>query len=277
MARAIWTGAITFGLVSIPVKLYSATENRHIGFHQLHNKCNTRIKELRWCPTCEREVEWGDIQKGFEYAKGEYVIITAEDLEKLPLPSKQTIAVQAFAKLAEIDPVYFEKSYYLEPEEKALHPFALFMKVLNQKEMVGIASVALRNKERLCCLRPVGGTLLVDTLLYPDEIRIQPESKSPKTNLSPQELTMANTLVDMMSKPFHPEDYKDHYREALEEVIEAKLKGEEVVQPAGTGKKKVYDLMDALKASVANAKSGSRRSTRRVASSTKQKRKRRAS
>src|SRR6516162_6138359 len=111
MARAIWSGIITFGLVSIPVKLYSATENRDISFHQLHDKCKTRIKEQRWCPTCERTIDWEEVQKGFEYAKGEYVIVTPEDLEKLPLPSKQTIAVQAFVKLSDIDPVYFEKSY----------------------------------------------------------------------------------------------------------------------------------------------------------------------
>jgi DNA end-binding protein Ku len=272
MARAIWSGIITFGLVSIPVKLYSATENRDISFHQLHDKCKTRIKEQRWCPTCERTIDWEEVQKGFEYAKGEYVIVTPEDLEKLPLPSKQTIAVQAFVKLSDIDPVYFEKSYYLEPDEKASHPYALFLKVLSQKGMVGIASVALRNKERLCCLRPYSDTLLMNTLLYPDEIRVKPETKMIKTNIAAKEVTMAAALVDMMVQPFEPELFKDHYREALQELIDAKLKGHQVAHPT-SGPTKVYDLMDALKASLEGAKSKSRK----VASSSTQKKRRRAS
>jgi DNA end-binding protein Ku len=258
MPRAIWSGVITFGLVSIPVNLYAATENQDIGFHQLHDKCKTRIKEQRWCPTCQRAVDWKEIVKGYEYAKGEYVVISPEDLEQLPLPSKQTIAVQAFVKLAEIDPIYFEKSYYLEPDEKAFHPFALFLKVLAQKQMVGIASIALRTKERLCCLRPASGTILMSTLFYPNEIRVKPETNLGKTHLAPKEVTMASTLVDMMSQKFEPETYADHYREALQELIDAKLEGHQVAKPTSKSKK-IYDLMDALKASVDGAKSGSRK------------------
>jgi DNA end-binding protein Ku len=223
--RALWSGIITFGLVSIPVKLFTATDGRSISFNQIHDKCGTRIQEKRWCPTCQREVEWQEIGKGFEYARGKYMPISKDDLEAIPLPSKNTIVIQSFAQVGEIDPVYFEKSYYLEPEEKAKRPFFLFIQTLAEKKMVGIGALTLRSKERLCCLRPVGGILIVDTLLYPDEIRVNLSTKMPEANLSAEEKKMAASLMEMMARPFAPEDFKDHYREALERLIEAKLEG----------------------------------------------------
>ncbi len=185
--RALWNGIITFGLVSIPVKLYTATDSRSISFNQIHAKCKTKIQERRWCPTCERYIGWDEVQKGFEYEKGKYIPVTKEDLESVPLPSKNTIAVQSFVKVTEIDPVYFEKSYYIEPDKKATRPFSLFLQTLTNKDMVGIGAFTIRTKERLCCLRPVGGALLVDTLLYPDEIKVDLNAKIPSVKLSAQE------------------------------------------------------------------------------------------
>ena len=255
MPRAIWSGVISFGLVSIPVKLYTATESKSISFNMLHKECKGRIKQLKWCPTCEKQIEYDDTEKGYEYSKGNYVVITEEDLEKLPLPSKNIINISAFVESEQIDPVYFDGSYYLEPEKAAQKPYSLFMKAMEQKSVVGIGTLAIRNKERLCSLRVMGGNLMVDMLLYPDEVRIDTEKEAPEVNVSPQELAMAGSLIDIMESDFHPENYKDNYREALSSLIQAKLDGSEVIAAPDAGPSKVIDLMDALRASVENAKS----------------------
>jgi DNA end-binding protein Ku len=258
MPRAIWTGVISFGLVTIPVKLFAATESRDVSFNQLHKKCKTRIKEMRWCPHCERQVEWEEVTKGYEYEKGEYVEITPEDLESLPVPGKQIVSIESFVELNEIDPIYFDKAYYLEPEESAVKPFGLFMQAVHSKKLVGIGTVAIRTKERNCCLRTVGNTLVLNTLLYTDEIRVDTKEDLKPTKVSPQEMKMANSLIDMMKADFNPDEYQDHYREAVQEMVEAKLKGKETVKTSAPKGGKVLDLMDALQASLERA-SGSKR------------------
>ncbi|HEY9775833.1 MAG TPA: Ku protein [Planktothrix sp.] len=261
MARAIWSGVIGFGMVSIPVKLYTATGSKSISFHLLHDKCKTRIKEVRWCPHCDVEVAYEHTVRGYEYSKGHYVEVSDEDLENLPLPSKNIINVTAFVKTEEIDPIYFQSSYYVEADKTAARPFALLMEALSDKNMIGIATLALRNKERLCALRVLGGTLVIEMLLYPDEIRMDLEAAKPKTKLTKQELQMAHSLVDLMTQKFDPAEYEDHYREALSEMINSKLEGKEVVEAAPSGPAKVVDLMDALRASVEQARgSGGKKS-----------------
>lgn len=256
MPRAIWSGVISFGLVSIPVKLYTATESKSLSFHQLHEKCKTRIKELRWCPQCDRQVEYDEIVKGFEYSKDNYVVVTKEDLEELPLPSKNIINITAFVNAEEIDPLYFNGSYYLEPEKLAQKPCSLFMHAMQEKGMVAIGTLTLRNKERLCSLRVLGGNLILEMLLYPDEIRVDMKTKLPASKLTKQEMTMASSLIDMMATKFNPQDYEDHYREALSALIKVKVDGNETVEQPETAKPThVVDLMDALRASVENAKS----------------------
>lgn len=256
MPRAIWSGVISFGLVSIPVKLYTATESKSLSFHQLHEKCKTRIKELRWCPHCDRQVDYDEIVKGFEYSKDNYVVVTKEDLEELPLPSKNIINITAFVNAEEIDPLYFNGSYYLEPEKLAQKPCSLFMNAMQEKGMVAIGTLTLRNKERLCSLRVLGGNLILEMLLYPDEIRVDMKTKLPAAKLTKQELAMASSLIDMMAQSFNPQDYEDHYREALSALIKAKVDGEETIeQPEKAKATHVVDLMDALRASVENAKS----------------------
>ena len=253
MPRSIWNGVISFGMVSIPVKLYTATQSKDISFHLLHKECNTRLQQLRWCPTHERAVEWSEVARGYEYARDEHVILTEEDFEKLPLPSKQTVELSAFVKAEEIDPVYYEKSYYLEPDAKGIKPFALLMTALREKGLTGIAKIAVRNKEQLCALRPMDGTLILETLFYPDEIRVE-KTELPDVKISEKELEMAYTLIDLLSEEFEPEKYKDEYREALMKVIEAKLEGEELPEVAAAGPAKVTDIMSALRASVEAAK-----------------------
>lgn len=254
MARAIWTGVISFGMVSIPVKLYPATESKDIAFHLLHKECHTRVKQLRWCPLHDEQVEWNDTERGYEYAKGQYVVLAEEDFERLPLASKHTIELSAFVKAEEIDPIYYEKDYYLEPDETGVKPYALLVRALTDKDLTAIAKIAIRQKEHLCALRAQDGVIVLETLLYPDEIRQESRPSIGEVNVSGRELDLAYALVDAMEEPFEPEKYKDEYREALMELIQAKLQGIEVAEEPVATPTRVGDLMAALKASVEAAK-----------------------
>jgi DNA end-binding protein Ku len=258
MARAIWSGSISFGMVTIPVKLFGATESKDISFNLLHATCGTRLKQVRWCPTDEVEVPWNETARGYEYAKGQYVVLTEEDFEKLPLPSKHTIEISAFVAEREIDPVFYERSYYLAPDERAEKPYALLMQALEEKKLAAIAAITIRKKEQLCVLRPQAGVMMLETLYYPDEIRAQPEVEVKGAKVTGRELEMAFTLIELLRKPFDPEEYKDHYREALEALIEAKLEGKEVVTSPEVRESKVIDLADALRRSVEAARKSSK-------------------
>src|SRR5918994_3132078 len=162
MARAIWSGSIGFGMVSIPVKLFGATESKDISFNLLHSTCGTRLKQVRWCPTDEVEVPWNETARGYEYAKGQYVVLTEEDFEKLPLPSKHTIELSAFVAESEIDPVFYERSYYLEPAERAEKPYALLLRALEEKGLSAVATITIRKKEQLCAIRAHEGTIMLE-------------------------------------------------------------------------------------------------------------------
>jgi len=251
--RAIWSGVITFGMVSIPVQLFPATQDKDVSFHLLHKPDHSRIKFKRWCAAEDREVDQDELVKAFEVSKDQYVEITDEDLEKLPLPARHTIELSAFVNSAEIDPIYYEKSYYLAPQETGVKPYALLMKVLETKGVTGVASIAIRNKESLCALRPLDGTILLETLHYPDEIR-EREDALPEVAVNERELAVASTLVDALAEPFDPSKYHDHYREALLELIKAKTEGREVVVPESEAAGQVTDLMEALRASIEAAR-----------------------
>ena len=269
MPRSIWNGVVSFGMVSIPVKLYTATDNKDISFNQLHKKCGTRIKQQRWCPTDEQVVDYDEILRGYEYARDQYVVLSEEDFEKIPLPSKHAIELAAFVKDDQIDPIYYEKSYYLEPDETGIKPFALLMRALKKKGLTAVAKLAIRNKERLCALRPYDGTLMLETLYYPDEVRVQKGEGLPEVKVSEKELDMAFSLIDLMTEDFKPAEFKDNYREALMEVIQAKLEGQEIVEAPTPHEGKVVDLMTALKASVEAAKGRGRpEAPRRAANGT---------
>lgn len=251
MARAIWRGAITFGMVHIPVRLYTATEKKDISFRQLHRDDNVRVRYQRWCPVDERELTTDDIVRGYEYAKDSYVVLEDGDFEGLPVASKHTIQLAAFVEASEIDPIYYEKSYYLEPDETGEKPFALLLKALQTRGLTGIAKIAIRNREQLCALRAADGGIVLETLLHADEIR-PAVGEVGDVEVSDQELTMALSLIDMMAQPFDATQYVDEYREALTALITSKLEGGEVVSgeigpPAAT---EVVDLMAALRASV---------------------------
>ena len=252
----MWSGSITFGMVSIPVKLFSATNAKDISFNLIHSTCGTRVQQKRWCPTDDAEVPWEEIVRGYEYAKGEYVTLTDVDFEQLPLPSKNTIAINAFVQATEIDPVYYEKSYYLQPDARGEKAYALLLKAMGDKELTGVATITMRKKEQLCSIRSHDGTLMLETLYYPDEVELERDQDVDKVKLDPRELDMAHTLIDLLRKPFEPEEYQDHYREALGDMIEAKLEGKQVVTSPPVRESKVIDLADALARSVAAARKG---------------------
>ena len=258
MARAIWSGSISFGMVSIPVKLYGATESKDISFHLVHATCGTRLKQVRWCPTDEVEVPWSETVRGYEYAKDEYVTLTDEDFEKLPLPSRHTIDLTAFVKASEIDPVYYERSYYLAPDERAEKAYALLLQALDKKGLTALATITIRKKEQLCALRPRDGVVMLETLYYPDEVRSEHGVDLDRARVTERELEMAFTLIELLRKPFEPEEYQDHYREALAKLIDAKLEGREVVKSPAARETKVIDLADALRKSVEAARKGGR-------------------
>jgi DNA end-binding protein Ku len=252
--RPIWKGAIAFGMVSIPVNLFAATVSKDLSLHLLHRECLTRLKELRWCPLHERAIPPEEIVRGYEYAKGQYVVLAEEDLASLPIPSKHTIALSAFVKAAAIDPVFYNKSYYLEPDTVGVKPYALLLRALRDKQLAALARVTLRTRERLCALRPFDGTIVMETLFHADEVRVPARLEMPKVDLSDQELAMAFNFIDLLSSPFQPAEYEDTYRAALQRLIEAKLQGQPAPEAPAPSPAKVVDLMAALKASVDAAK-----------------------
>src|ERR1700709_2029305 len=255
--RSIWKGAISFGLVTIPVKLYSATEEKNVSFHQVHREDGGRIRYKRVCSVDGEEVSYGDIAKGYELSSGETVILTDEDFADLPLSSSRTIDVLQFVPLEDVDPIYFAKSYYLEPERTGTKPYVLLRDALEQSDKVAVVKVALRQREQLATLRGRGGVFGLGTMLWPDGIRA-PEFGflDDDVEVRPQELTMAGSLIDSLTAEFDPDQYTDSYREALEAVISAKIEGQEVVSPATEQPQggAVLDLMAALRASVEAAK-----------------------
>jgi DNA end-binding protein Ku len=256
--RAIWKGAISFGLVSIPVRLYSATEEKDVSFHQVHRADGGRIKYKRTCAIDGEEVPYSDIAKGFELDTGEVVVLTDEDLADLPLSSAKVVDVLQFVPLEQVDPIYFAKSYYLEPDKTAGKPYVLLRDALEASGMVAVVKVAIRSREQLATLRVRDGVLVMETMLWPDEIRTPDFGfLDEDVTARPQELAMAESLIDSMAGDFDPEQYHDEYRQALEQVIDAKVAGREVVEvetPEAAGGGEVIDLMAALRQSVAAAK-----------------------
>ncbi len=254
MPRSLWNGVISFGMVSIPVGLSTVVQEKDLSFNQIHTVCGSRIKLQKYCPVCERVVENTELTKGYQYSKNQYVLLTDEDFEAVPVPTKHTINVLAFVKQEQIDPVYFDSTYYLEPGEAAKKPFALLAKALSEKKVSALGKIALRHKENLCLIRMSDDQLILETLHWPDEIRKATDQKLSDIKVDERELKMALSLVELLEDDFHPENFKDEYREALLERIESKAQGEELREAPTAPETKVIDLMEALKASVEAAK-----------------------
>lgn len=257
MPRSIWRGVLSFGMVAIPVRLYLATESSSkVSFNLLCPEHKSRIKNKRWCPEGDHEVAWNDVVRAYEYEKGNYVELTDEDMEKLPLRSSKAIDISAFVLRKEIPgEVYFQSSYYLEPEKAAAKPYALLKKTLERTGRVAVAKFALRDRERLVSIGAHDGALVLNTLHWPDEIRSSEELDIEDVPVSAAEVKMAESLVAMMASKFEPEEYKDDYKKAVMELVEAKVEKRQVIAaPEPEAETTVVDLMAALKASVEKAK-----------------------
>jgi DNA end-binding protein Ku len=259
LMRSIWKGSISFGLVSIPVKLFSATEEKDVAFHQVHRTDGGRIKYKRTCAIDGEEVPYADIAKGYELPDGDMVVLTDDDLAELPLTSSREIDVLSFVPLEQVDPIYFAKSYYLEPESKATKAYVLLRDALEESGRVAIVKVALRRREALATLRVREGVVTLETMLWPDEIRTPDFGfLDEKVEVRPQELAMAHSLIESLTGDFDPSQFTDEYRAAVDSVIEAKIEGRDVVPAVETADAgapgKVVDLVAALQASIDAAK-----------------------
>lgn len=253
--RAMWKGAISFGLVTIPVAVYPATEEKSLKFNQLHDEDQGRIRYKRVCAVDGEEVGYDHIVKGYEVEKDRYVVLTDEDLDAVPVESSRAIDIQQFVDLDEIDPILFKKSYYLVPEETGAKAYALLREALAEENKVGIAKVSFRDKEHLAALRFKDRAFVLETMYWPDEIRdAEFETLGSDAKVRANELEMARSLIESLSEPWNPEVFKDEYREALLDIVERKLAGERIEAPAEAPPARVVDLMAALKASVEAAK-----------------------
>jgi DNA end-binding protein Ku len=257
MPRAMWKGAISFGLVTIPVSVYPATEEKSVKFNQLHEKDQGRIRYKRVCSVDGEEVPYDEIVKGYEYEKDHYVTMSDEDFDAVPVESSRAIDIHQFVELSEIDPMLYKKSYYLVPEETGAKAYTLLREAMAAESKVGIAKVSFRDKEHLAALRFVDDAFVLETMFWPDEIRgAEFEGVDVDAKVRSQELEMAKQLIDNLTADWNPEEYRDEYREAMLEIVEKKIAGEEIEVVPQEAPAKVVDLMEALKASVAAAKSG---------------------
>ena len=256
--RSIWKGAVSFGLVNVPVKLYAATQDHDIRFHQVHQEDGGRIRYKRTCDACAKDVSYADIATGYETTDGKLVTLTQEDFDSLPVATGREIDVVEFVPVGEVDPMLLDKSYYLEPDTRAAKPYALLREALQETERMAIVKVALRQRETLAVLRVRGKAIVLQTMLWPDEIRKPAfDILDAEVELRPQEVQMASSLVDSLASDFDAEQFEDDYKAALERLIETKVAGGDVsdLAPKDTGRDdaEVVDLMTALQRSVQRA------------------------
>jgi DNA end-binding protein Ku len=255
--RAIWKGAVSFGLVSVPVKLYAATESKDISFRQVHAKDGGRIKYQRVCSIDGEEVPYADIAKGYETEDGEMVILDDADMAELPASSSREISVEKFVPSEQIDPMLFEKSYYLEPEKSGAKPYALLRQALEEADRMALVTVSLRNRMSLAVLRVRDDVIVLQTMMWPDEIRKADFASADTAEAKPAEVKMAQMLVETLAGDFEPDEYEDDYRQAVEALVQAKIEGGEVKAAPKERKTggEVVDLLAALQRSVEAAQS----------------------
>ena len=255
MASTVWKGHLTFGLLSLPVRLYSAARSETVSFNQLHKTDHSRVKQVLYCQAEDKPIQRSDIVKGYEYEKDKYVVVEDEEIKKVAPKTAKTMEVLEFVKAGEVDPIYLESSYYLAPDEGGEKPYALLFEALRQSGYVGVANIAMHNREHIVILRPGSKGILLHTMYYPNEIRQVEEFRTDTSAVKPKELELAKTLVESLEAPFEPDKYKDNYRENLLAMIQAKVEGKEVVETAQPAHKApVIDILEALKMSLAEGK-----------------------
>ena len=255
MASTVWKGHLTFGLVSLPVKLYSAARSETVSFNQLHKHDNSRVKQVLYCQAEDKPVPRAELVKGYEYEKDKYVVIDDEDIKKVAPKTAKTMEVLEFVKSADVDPIYMESSYYMAPDDAGEKPYALLFEALRQTGFCALAKIAMHNREHIVILRPASKGILLHTMYYKDEIRMVDEFRTDTSQIKKPELELAKSLISSLAADFDPEKYHDEYRDNLKGLIQAKVEGRETVEPpAATHLAPVVDIMEALKMSLANAK-----------------------
>lgn len=275
MMHTMWKGTISFGLVNIPVKMHAATENKHVKLRQLHEECQSPIKYEKVCPVCDRKVEENEIVKAYEYVKNKFVVLDEEDLKKLKKEQEdKAVEIIDFVQLSEIDPIYFEKSYYLSPNEGGSKAYKLLHTALQETEKIGVAKMMIRSKEQLAVIRTYENVIVVETIHYPDEVRnvLDVPNIPADTKTEKKELDTAKMLIEQLTTTFDPEKYTDEYRNELLDLIHEKKNKEQVV----SGKQKeipdnVTNLMDALQASLDRAKKEKPKQKRKTKTTTEKK------
>jgi DNA end-binding protein Ku len=254
MASTIWKGYITFGLISIPIRLFAAARTDRISFNMLHEVCSTRIKQQLYCPTCERVVERSEIVKGYEAEKNSYVVITDDDLKNVAPASSEAMEIVEFVELKEIDPLYFDASYYATPEEPGRRAYQLLLETMQKTGYAAMAKIAMHQREYTVVIRPREDGLTLHTIYYANEVRAIPEyGQTKNAEVKPQEIQLAEQLVKSLAAPFDPEKYEDAYQKRLTDMIDAKRDGKSVKEPKGKKLAPVIDLMAALQRSLNQA------------------------
>ncbi|MFC0477919.1 Ku protein [Robertmurraya beringensis] len=256
--HTIWKGSISFGLVNIPIKLHSATEDKDIKLRTLHKKCHSPIKYEKTCPVCDEEVKQEEIVRAYEYTKGKFVILEDEDLNKLKKENEEkAVEIIDFVKMEEIDPIYYDRSYFMSPSDGGGKAYSLLRKALQESEKVGLAKIIIRSKEQMAVIRVFENSLVMETIHFPDEVRSAADVPNvpAEDKVTEKELDTAIMLIDQLTTTFNPEKYTDDYRNALIELIESKRSGKEIVTPVEKEQKSnVTDLMAALQASIDKTK-----------------------
>ena len=254
MASTVWKGHLTFGLVSFPVKLFTAARAESISFNQLHKTDNSRIRQQIYCQAEDKPIPRSEIVKGYEYEKDRYVVIEDEDIKRMAPPTAKVMEILEFVKTEEVDPIYFESSFYMAPDDAGEKPYALLYDTLKRSGYVGVAKIAMHNREHIVIFRPGNFGLVMHTMYFAHEVRKVEEFRTDTTIVKDQEVKLAEMLVQSLAATFEPEKYKDSYRDNLQAMIDAKIQGQEVVTPPSPEPAKVIDIMEALKQSLAIAK-----------------------
>ena len=254
MASTVWKGHLTFGLVSFPVKLFTAARAESISFNQLHKTDNSRIKQVIYCQSEDKAIPRSEIVKGYEYEKDRWVVVEDEEIKKMAPSTARIMEILEFVKAGDVDPIYFESSFYMAPDEAGEKPYALLYDTLKKTGYVGVAKIAMHNREHIVIFRPGPSGLLMHTMYFAHEVRKVDEFRTDTGLVKDQELKLAQMLVESLAAPFQPEKYKDTYRDNLQALIDAKVKGQEVVTPPSPEPAKVIDIMEALKKSLAAKK-----------------------
>jgi DNA end-binding protein Ku len=265
MASSTWSGVLSFGLVTIPIRLYPAARSERTYLHQLHNKCHTRLKQPLFCPTCNRIVSRDEVIKGYEYEEGQYVLVDKDDLKKITPKSGRVMEILAFVKEDQIDPVYFDASYVALPDKDAGKSYQVLLKALEDTRRVGIAAVTMHQREYTVFIRPRNNGITIHTMYFQNEIRQVPGyGEKPKDlHIKPQEIKLAEQLIETLSEDFNPKQYHDTFQDKLRELVQAKQKGKTVSERTAPGHAKVIDMMEALKKSLRGKsdETGKRRGT----------------